>query len=149
MSISLTGNRALVYVKGNLVGIFDSVNYTTAIGTDPIFILGASAAQEIAITSQEVINLNCSGFRVVGFGLTTLPGVPQLADLMGFEALTITIVDRQTGATVLTALGCVPNNYGTNFNAKQTSKISVSYVGVTSYDEAGNSSESGAASLPV
>jgi len=149
MSISLTGNRALCYVNGNLVGIFDSVNYTTAIGTDPIFILGASPAQEIAITSQEVINLNCSGFRVIGFGLTTLPAVPKLADLMGFEALTITIVDRQTGATVLTALGCVPNNYGTNFAAKTTSKVQVSYIGTTSFDEAGNSSESGAATLPV
>src|ERR1700734_369389 len=116
MSITLTGNRALVYVNGNLVGLFDSVNYTTSIGTDPIFILGASNSQEIAITSQEVINLNCSGFRVVGFGVYTLPAVPQLADLMNFEALTITIVDRQSGATILTALGCVPNNYGTNYN---------------------------------
>lgn len=149
MSISLTGNRALVYVSGQLVGIFDSVNYTTSIGTDPIFILGASAAQEIAITSQEVVNLNCSGFRVVGFGVHTLPAVPQLADLMNFEALTITIVDRQSGATILTALGCVPNNYGTNYNAKQTSKISVSYIGTLAFDESGNSSESGAASLPV
>lgn len=147
-SKTLTGNRAKVYIDGNLVGIFDSCNYSLNLGTEDIFILGATAAREIAITSQEVVTLNCSGFRVVGNGVYVLPKFPKLADLMNFQSFTMTVVDRATGASVLTVLGCVPVNNGGNFNAKTTSKVQVSYKGIRSFDESGDSDESDAADLP-
>ena len=148
MSKTLTGNRAKVYVKGVLCGIFDSCNYTSSIGTEDIFILGATSAREIAITSQEVVQLNCSGFRIVGNGVHILPAVPKLADLMNFESMTVSVVDRKTGAQVLTVLGVVPTTNGENYNAKTTSKIQVSYKGIRGYDESGDSDESDAADLP-
>lgn len=149
MGITLTGNRAIVYVDGNLVGIFDSCNYTTNLITEDIFILGASLAQEIAIAGQEVINLNCSGFRVIGQGVHVLPKFPKVSDLMNFQSLTITVVDRQTGAQILTVLNCTPVNTGEGYNAKAVSKVTVSYKGIRAYDESGDSGETGAASLPV
>jgi len=144
----LTGNRAKVYVDGKLAGIFDQCNYSTAISSEDIFILGASSAREIAITAQEIVNLNCSGFRVVGNGVFILPKFPKLADLMSFQSFTVVIQDRATGANVMTVLGCVPNTRGENFSAKQTSKIQVSYKGIRSFDESGDSDESDAADLP-
>jgi len=148
MASTLTGNRAKVYVNGNLVGIFDSCTYSTGLTTEDIYILGASAAQEIAITAQETVTLNCSGFRVVGEGVHVLPAMPKLADLINFQAVTIAVVDRKTGAQVLTAIGCVPNTEGGNFNAKTSSKIQISYKGIRYYDESGDSSEGDAATLP-
>jgi len=148
MSKTLTGNRAKVYVNGVLCGVFDSCNYTSAIGTEDIFILGATAAREIAITSQEVVTLNCTGFRIVGNGVHILPAVPKLADLMNFQSMTVSVVDRKTGAQVLTVLGVVPTTNGENYSAKQTSKIQVSYKGIRGYDESGDSDESDAADLP-
>lgn len=144
----LTGNRAKVYVDGKLVGIFDSCNYSSSLGVEPIFILGATAAREIAINSQEVVNLNCSGFRVVGNGVHVLPKFPKLADLMNFQALTLSVVDRATGVQVLTALNCVPSTTSENYNAKTTSKIQITYVGIRGFDESGDSDESDAADLP-
>ncbi len=67
---------------------------------------------------------------------------------MNFQALTLTVVDRATGSTVLTALNCVPNTTGENYSAKQTSKIQVTYVGIRGFDESGDSDESDAADLP-
>ena len=147
-SKTLTGNRAKVYVDGALVGIFDSCNYSTSLGTEGIFILGATSAREIAITSQELISLNCSGFRVVGSGVHILPKYPKLGDLLNFTGVTITVVDRATGVQVLTALNCVPNNTSENYNAKAVSKINVSYTGIRGFDESGDSDESDAADLP-
>lgn len=147
-SKTLTGNRAKIYVNGNLVGIFDSCNYSTSLGTEGIFILGATAAREIAITSQELVSLNCSGFRVVGNGVHILPAYPKLGDLLNFQGVTITVVDRATGAQILTALACVPNNTSENYNAKAVSKVNISYTGIRAYDESGDSDESDAADLP-
>jgi hypothetical protein len=144
----LTGNRAKVYVDGKLVGIFDSCNYSSALGTEDIFILGSTAAKEIAITSQEVVTLQCSGFRVVGNGVHVLPKFPKLADLMQFQGFTISVIDRATGVQILTVLGCVPTNTGENYNAKTTSKISIGYKGLRGFDESGDSDESDAADLP-
>ena len=144
----LTGNRAKVYVAGALVGIFDSCNYSSSLGTEDIFILGATSAREIAINSQEIVALNCSGFRVVGNGVHVLPRFPKLADLMSFEPFTISVVYRKTGEQVLTVLGCVPTTNGENYNAKTTSKIQVSYKGIRGFDESGDSDEMDAADLP-
>lgn len=144
----LTGNRAKVFVDGKLVGIFDSCNYSSSLGVEPIFILGATAAREIAINSQEVVNLNCSGFRVVGNGVHVLPKFPKLADLLNFTALTLSVVDRATGVQVLTALNCVPSTTSENYNAKTTSKIQITYVGIRGFDESGDSDEADAADLP-
>jgi hypothetical protein len=147
-SKTLTGNRAKVYVDGVLCGIFDTCGYTTSLGTEDIFILGASAAREIAITSMEVVNLNMTGWRVVGNGVHILPKFPKLADLLTFTSLTISVVDRATEAQILTVLGVVPTTTGENYSAKMTTKLQVSMKGIRAYDESGDSDESDAADLP-
>lgn len=146
---TIAGNMALIYVNNALVGIFDSVNYSTNIGTEPVFILGRSTAAEIAITHQEIATLNCSGFRVAGAGPYTLPAVPLVQNLLTFEPFTITVVNRQSGNMILTVANCVPNSYAGNHNARATSKVQISYQGTIIYDESGTQDEPGdAASLP-
>jgi hypothetical protein len=154
MSKVITGARAVVYVKGEMVGLFESCTVANSTGVEAIHLLGRYSPDEIAITSKEAVNISCSGFRVSKQGKTILPKVPKIQDLLGFEPFTLSIQDRQMGSdkkpTVLeTIVGCVPTTDNTNYNAKATSKIAINYMGIRSSDEDGTQDETaGAASLP-
>src|SRR5574338_549981 len=111
------GGRAKVYVDNKLVGIFESCSISKAFGTEPIFILGKYDAAEIALHSADVVNVSCSGFRIVDQGVNILPKVPKVQDLLSFEPFTIVVVDRQTGKNIETVLNVVPSNDNTNYNA--------------------------------
>lgn len=148
MSKVLTGPRAVVSVDNQIVGIFESCTYGANIGTEPIHILGRHSASEIANTSYEAVSVNCSGFRVVGNGAHVLPKFPKLQDLINLTSVTISIRDRQTGELIMTAIGCVPTSYSTGVNARATSRVQISYLGLRVHDESGDQEESGAADLP-
>jgi len=161
----LTGGRAKIYVQNQLVGIFETCTYNVNIGTEPIHILGRYSPSEITPTSYEAVTLSCSGFRVVGAGpqtgsasannagvgeaSTAGPAVPMLQDLLNFDSVTLAVVDRQTGVTILTAIGCVPTGYSGNHNARATSRVTINYTGLRISDESGPQDEgSGATNLP-
>lgn len=144
----MVGARAKVYVNNQLVGIYENVNYNVNITTEPIFLLGRYSPDEITPTAYEAVTLSCSGFRVVGQGPHVLPAVPKLQDLLTLEAVTMAVVDRQTGTTILTAIGCVPNSYSGSHNSRATSKIQINYTGLRISDESGDQDEGGAVSLP-
>jgi hypothetical protein len=145
----LTGARAKVYVNNQLVGIYESATYNMNIGTEPIHLLGRYSPAEITPTSYEAVTISCAGFRVVGQGPHVLPAVPKLQDLLTLDGVTLAIVDRQSGKTILTAIGCVPNSYNGNHNSRATSKITINYTGLRLSDEAGDQDEgTGAVSLP-
>ena len=148
MSKVMTGARAKVYVNNQLAGIFENCTYNVSIGTEPIHLLGRFSPDEITPTSYEAVTLSCSGFRVVGQGAHVLPGVPKLQDLLTLEAVTITVVDRQTGQAIMTAIGCVPNAHSGGYNARATSRVTISYTGLRLSDESGAQDENGAVSLP-
>lgn len=145
----MVGARAKVYVNNQLVGIYETCTYNMNIGTEPIHLLGRYSPDEITPTSYEAVTISCSGFRVVGQGPHVLPAVPKLQDLLNLEAVTIAVVDRQTGQTILTAIGCVPNSFNGNHNARATSRVTINYTGLRISDESGAQDEGqGAVSLP-
>lgn len=144
----MVGARAKIYVNNQLVGIYETCTYNMNIGTEPIHLLGRYSPDEITPTSYEAITISCSGFRVVGQGPHVLPAVPKLQDLLSLEGVTLTVVDRQTGQAILTAIGCIPNSYNGNHNARATSRITINYTGLRISDESGAQDENGAVSLP-
>lgn len=149
MSKVVTGSRAKVYIDNVLVGIFESCTVANSTGTEAIHLLGRYSPDEIVITSKEAVNVTCAGFRVVGQGKHRLPKVPKVQDLISFQPFTLAVVDRQTGQTMETILGVVPTTDNTNYNAKATSRINISYMGIRASDEDGAQDEgSGAVSLP-
>lgn len=148
MAQTLTGPRAVVSVDNQVVGIFESCTYGANVGTEPIHILGRFGAAEIAPTSYEAVTVNCSGFRVVDQGVHALPKMPKLQDLLNLGPVTISIRDRQTGKLIMNAIGCIPNSYNTGVNARATSRVSITYIGLKVTDESGDQEESGATSLP-
>lgn len=149
MSKVMVGSRAKVFVNNKLCGIYETCSYNMSVGTEPIHLLGRYSPDEITPTSYEAVTISCSGFRVVGQGPHVLPAVPKLQDLMALEGVTITVVDRQTGQSILTAIGCIANSYSGNHNARATSRITINYTGLRLSDEEGAQDEAvGAVSLP-
>lgn len=144
----MTGARAKVYIDNQLVGIFETCSYNSNIGVEPIHLLGRFSPDEITPTSYEAVTLSCSGFRVVGAGVHTLPKFPKVQDLLTLEAVTIAVVDRQTRQTILTAIGCVGNAQNGNHNARATSRVTINYTGLRLSDESGAQDEADAVSLP-
>lgn len=148
MSKILTGGRAELSIDGAIVGIFESCTYGANLGTEPAFILGRFGAAEITLTSYEVINVNCSGFRIINSGAHTLPKFPKLDDLLNLPAVTLSIRDRQTNSIIMTVTGCVPTSYNTGVNARATSRLQISYQGLKLIDESGDQAEDKPTDLP-
>jgi len=139
-SQTLTGARCQLYVPNNvgtlvLAGVYETVSKNVSLGTEGIWTLGQYSAHEVAITSYELVSLNCSGFRVLDFGVTQMGNFPTLADLLNYNSVVLKVVDRQSGKTILVVTGCVPNANTENTNVKATSKISISYVGIAAFSE--------------
>jgi hypothetical protein len=148
MSKVMTGGRAVVSVDNQVVGIFESCTYGANVSVEPIHILGRFGPTEITPTGYEAVAINCNGFRVIGNGPHVLPKFPKLQDLLNLGAVTISIRDRQSGELIMTAIGCIATSYNTGVNARQTSRLSVSYTGLKVTDENGDQEEAGAISLP-
>jgi hypothetical protein len=144
----MVGARAKVYVDNQLVGIYESCTWNSSIGVEPIHLLGRYGPDEITPTSYEAVTINCSGFRVVGSGVHVLPKFPKIQDLLNLEAVTIAVVDRQTGQSILTAIGCVGTTNSGGYNARAASRVQVNYTGLRISDESGAQDENGAVSLP-
>ena len=72
----ITGGRSVVSINNGsgpvVIGIFDSCSISESISSEDIHILGAYAAQEVALVSYNVVNVQCSGFRVYGFGVKSV-----------------------------------------------------------------------------
>lgn len=148
---TMNGARAKIFVDNVLVGLFDSVDYSISIGTEPIHILGRYSAVEIVPTSYEVVTLNCSGFRLIGNGGHILPKFPKLQDLLNLENVTLSISDRQAPAgadPILVAQNCIATSYGTGYSAKSTSRIRITYQATSAHDESGAQDEGDATTLP-
>jgi hypothetical protein len=148
-SKTMSGARAKVYIDNVLVGIFENCSYNKNLGTEPVYLLGRFSAAEIAITSYEVVTVNCSGFRLIGNGAHKLPKVPKLQDLLNFETITLTVIDRQSpGTQVFTVRDCVPNTEAGGYAAKALSRVQITYQGTVASDESGPQDEGDGVNLP-
>jgi len=152
----ITGGRAVVSITGptggpTVIGIFDSCSVSESISSEDIHILGRFSASEITLTSYNVVNVQCTGFRVYGYGAKALGQFPTLNQLLGLGTVTLTVGDREnpTGPALATIINCLPDTNSTNFQSRATSKINISYKGTLMTDEsAPNDAESGATDLP-
>lgn len=142
-SKTFTGSRAKIFVDSVLVGMFDSVSYGSNIGAEPIHTLGKFGPQEIVPTSYEAIQVQCSGFRIIGQGAFVLPKMPKLQDLLNLDSVTISVTDRQSGKTIMTVVGCIPTSYSSGHSAKATSKFNITYMGTKLEEEDAAQAEGG------
>lgn len=152
----ITGGRSVVSITGSsgspvVIGIFDSCTVSESISSEDIHILGRFSPSEITLTSYNAVTVQCSGFRVYGYGVKALGQFPTLNQLLGLGPVTITVGDREnpTGAGMATIVNCLPDTNSNSFQSRATSKINISYKGTYMTDEsAPHDSEAGATDLP-
>lgn len=150
----VTGGRSVVSIdQGNgpvVIGIFDSCSVSESISSEDIHLLGRFSPDEITLVSYNAVNVQCTGFRVYGYGVKILGGFPTLNALLGLGPVTLTVADRENPAIPMaTIIGCLPDTNSNSFQSRATSKINITYKGLAVTDESSpNDAESGAVSLP-
>lgn len=148
---TITGGRAVVFSDGKPVGIFDSITINEGLTLEDIHTLGKFGPQEIVATAYNAVTVNCSGFRVYGFGAKALGQFPTLADLLSLGTITLAVQDRQnpTGQPLVTIVNCVPETNNQNYNARASSKVNITYRGTAMTDEStAGDAEGGSATYP-
>jgi hypothetical protein len=151
----ITGGRSVVTIDAGsgpvVIGIFDSCSVSESISSEDIHLLGRYSPSEITLTAYSAVSVQCSGFRVYGFGVKALGKFPTLNQLLGLGPVTISIMDREnsTGPALATIINCLPDTNSNSFQSRATSKINISYKGTMMVDEsAPTDSEAGAVDLP-
>lgn len=137
-----------------IVGLFSSVSYGLIYDVQPAYILGAYAPAALEYTSQEPVNVTCSGWRSIGHGPHKTARVPRLSDLIFQDSLELAVIDRllETGgadARIAKIREVKPTGYTTALTARQLEEMTSTYVGRLIDDEDTTNTEgAGAASLP-
>lgn len=148
----MTGARARLGIfnpatgKTKTVGIFNNVSYGLTYDTQPAFILGRYSAAEIDYTSQELVNITASGYRVIDHGPHIEAGVPKLQDLLTADYLTLAIMDRQkevqgADGTIAKFHSVRATGYSTTISARNLEEVSVTFVGILVDDESTQNTE--------
>jgi hypothetical protein len=148
-SLTMHGSRAIVQINGKTIGIFGNCSYGVRYDANPVFILGRFNPAEIALTGQEAIEVQCSGFRIIDNGPYKIASVPMLQDLLNHEDITLQIVDRQTQKVVMAVEGVRPTGYSTEVSSRQLQSLQVSFMGISIADESGDQEDIGAVNYPT
>jgi hypothetical protein len=134
------------------VGLFNNASYHLTYETAPAFVLGRFAAVEVDYTSQDLIPITCSGFRVIDHGPWAECGLPKLQDLLLSEYLTLDIYDRQAqalGDTTAKPIAHFKNvrctGFQTTISARSLEELTVSFVAIGMDDESAINAENATA----
>lgn len=135
--------------KVDTVGIFSNVSFGVQYDVAPVFLLGRFSADELVYTGQEVVNINATGFRVIGSGPHKVAGVPELAELLSRGYLQMVVWDRGSNQPIAKFHSVKAVGYSTTLSSRQLEEMSVSFVGLLVDDETGTNEElPDAATLP-
>lgn len=134
----LTGARAKVLINGAVVGLFANCSWSITQDKVPAYILGRYSPAEITPTSQEPVRMSLTGYRVVDSGPYKVANATLLKNLLQEEDFSVAILDRQTGKTVFTALGCRVTGWSSGVASRGVSDIRIDILGLKGEDEFGS-----------
>lgn len=139
----ITGARAILNINGTSVGLFTTANFSVTYDVLPNFILGRMSAAEITYAGADAVSISASGFRVVNAGAYQVAGLPKLQELLGAGEITISLIDRQTGAVIGHVDGVKATGFSTAVTARSVSDFTVNFLGRIYSDESGSQGEGG------
>jgi hypothetical protein len=137
-----------------IIGSFSSVSYGVTYETQPAWILGRYTAAAIDYTSVDIVQITCSGWRVVGHGWHVDAKLPRVQDLLTADYIELVVIDRQAevlgGEPRIARITQVrPTSGSGGFEARQLSGTTHTYVGLLVSDESvTNAEHPSAADLP-
>jgi hypothetical protein len=117
------------------VGIYNNVSYGVRYDAVPAYILGRYSAAALDYTAAELVNVTCSGYRVVDHGPYKAGRLPKLQDLIKQDYIVISIVDRVTNKEIMRVTNVLPVGFDTTIAAKQLEEMTLTYVGILHDDE--------------
>jgi hypothetical protein len=135
------GARAQVSIQdpntgaSGIIGIFNSVSYGMTLDVSEVNLLGRFTAAELVYTGAETINVTASGYRAIDNGPHVAGFIPTISKLLTHEYITLTIIDRQSGAIIATISQVRPTGYSTGVNARSLEEVTFSYKGIFVEDE--------------
>jgi hypothetical protein len=135
----LTGARAKILINGTTVGLFTNCSWSIRQDKQPAFILGRYSPAEITPTAQEAVSLTLTGYRVVDAGPYKVANATLLKNLLEEEDFTVTVLDRQTGKVIFSALGCRVLGWSSGVAFRGFSDVSINILGLLGQDEYGES----------
>lgn len=132
--------------KTRFIGIFQSVSWGVTYTTEPVYILGRFSAAEIDYTSQDVVSITASGWRVIDHGAHAEIGLPKLQDLLTSEYIELAISDRSLEAVgkdgrIAKFRQVRPVGFSQSISARQLVEITVNFVAILVDDESTTNSE--------
>jgi hypothetical protein len=140
------------------LGMFETIE--TGVSQDHFepYILGRASPGEVVLMGQAPIMVRLSGYRKIDatskefgpYGNQNLQ-MNKLQELVGafgtstgdVKDLTIQVVDRQSGFTVLLVKNCKVVSHNFSVAAKQPARLNLELVGMVYEDETGTQSEGG------
>src|SRR5271157_3360989 len=137
LSQILTGARCKVLINGSVVGLFSNASWSIRQEKQPAFILGRYNPAEIVPTTQEPVQLTLTGYRVVNAGPYQVADATLLKNLLLEQDFAVSVLDRQTGETIFTAVGCRVQGWSSGAAARGISDIRIEIIGIRGEDEYG------------
>jgi hypothetical protein len=133
----LTGPRAKVLINGKLVGLFTNVTWSIRQEKIPTHIIGRFNPAEIVPVSQDAVQLSLTGYRVIDGGPYKVMNATLLKNLLNEEDFSLAILDRQTGKSIFSVVGCRVLGWSSGVNARAISDIRIDVMGIRAEDEYG------------
>jgi hypothetical protein len=136
---TLVGSRAKILINGQVVGLFTNCSWSIRQSKEPLFTLGRYSPGEIVPTSQEAVTVTLTGYRVVDSGPYKVANATLLKDLLNEEDFSIVILDRKTGLSLFTAVGCRVQGWSSGVASRGVSDIRLDVIALRGEDEYGAS----------
>lgn len=134
MSKVFTGVRAVFKINGKQVAYASSCSYQINHPLQPIETLDSLPARELAEVGYSV-SLSCNGFRVAGLSPIQQGFMPTLEKILTQPELTVELVDKIAGKTILRVLGVKMQERSGSVDARGVGTEGWSFLGLTASDE--------------
>lgn len=135
---TLVGSRAKILINGQVVGLFTNCSWSIRQSKEPLFVLGRYSPGEIVPTAQEAVSLTLTGYRVVEAGPYKVANATLLKDLLNEEDFSVAIIDRKTGQSLFTAVGCRVQGWSSGVASRGVSDIRLDIIALRGEDEYGS-----------
>lgn len=116
MKNTMTGNRALLKIKGEIVGSgVQSAQFQDDFSLQDVDGLGSPFTQEL-VPGKVTYTINLTSYFISNQKLTDLGMVPNGTDLLTSGDLDIEVIDNITQKTIEHYQGCKANNHSRNYD---------------------------------
>lgn len=132
------GARALLMINNKAMGFFNNISWSVRQEKIPAFAIGSHSPRELTPVSQEAIQVNLAGFRVVG-GSPTKVGFAKLQELLSDDVeISVIVQDRRSkdgSAYVFEVESCKVLENSGGVAAKGISDFRLTVIGLRYGDE--------------